>query len=890
MAFDKSKAIAEAQKLVAQGKIREAVNEYKKIYSKDPKDQNVLNTLGDLYARLNRTSEALEYYIKLADMYAGEGFLVRGIAMYKKISKLEPANTHALARLADLYTMQGMLADARSHYMQLVDAHLKANQANQAIEVLQKVLDLDPDNVKLQQRLAELYERHGQGKQAAGIYRRLGEHFLAEGEVGASDKWMQKALALAPESADVLLAQARMQQRAGKAAQALATLEKISNIEENPEALELLLSAQLETGNQQAAEELADKLFSADPTRFAGLLQLAQHSAKQQDSARAVTLLERVFEPALKGDPSDLLEVMRAVTSLLPDSDQAQELFVRAARQAQMQSALVEALSRQAQAATRQGDFARAKGLYDELVSLEPQNPEFTRQLRQVRQELGEEVSLEAPVAAAPAATVVDIAPQIELDEETQAFVDSTTNDIDLFSSYGMTDKGIELALQLLERVPGHIAGNEKLLDLYIGAGNDRGVVEVASRLELLHRRTNNPQRAEEVANLARRYAEKAGIPLPGAAVEAVPEAVAEAAAEAPAEERLPEAPVEAAFEIPVEAAEPEAEALHEVDLSAEWAMAAGTEEAAMEEAPAEAEVALPAEAPAFNASEAEGEIDFFLAQGMVDQAREMVARYEEQFPDEPAVAELRARVEAAAAPAEVEPAEAPAEAVPAAEEGGTYEVVLEEQPAQAEPAAAPMSAADFFSDLAGELDQALEAAPAPPPARAAPPPPRRAAAPAKTAPPTQEEAPAGVLAEVFAEFKEQMGDVEEVEDIESHYNLGIAYKEMGLVDEAISEFQKVSKAAERQKAHSQLFQACTLLGLCFLDKGHPQIAVRWYERALKAPGVDEEGALALRYDMGVAHEQAGNRKAALDCFMEVYGVNVDYRDVGDRIRELQGN
>jgi tetratricopeptide (TPR) repeat protein len=875
VAFDKSKAIAEAQKLVGQGKLRDAVGEYKKIYSKDPKDQNVLNTLGDLYARLNRTSEALEYYIKLADMYAGEGFLVRGIAMYKKISKLDPANTHALARLADLYTMQGMLADARAHYLQLVDAHLKANQANQAIEVLQKVLDLDPDNVKLQQRLAELYERHGQGKQAAGIYRRLGEHCLAQGQASESEKWMQKALALAPESADVLVAQARMQQQAGRAAEALATLEKVSDLEENPEALELLLSAQLESGQQQAAEELAEKLFAGDSTRFAGVLQVARHAAQQQDSERAVGLLERVFDPALQGDPLHLLEVMREVTSFLPDSAQALELFVRAARQAQMQPTLVEALSRQAQAATQQQDFACAKALYDELVSLEPQNPEFSQHLRQARQELGEDVGVEIP--APEAAVAADLAPQIELDEETQAFVDSTTNDIDLFSSYGMTDKAIELALQLLERVPGHIAGNEKLLDLYIGAGNDAGVVEVASRLELLHRRAHNPQRVEEVADLARGYAEKAGIALPSAEVEApgeaAPEAVAEEAAEAPVEEVAAEAPAEAAFEIPVEAAaEPEAEALHEVDLSAEWAMATETEEAAAEEAPAEAEVALPPEVPAFSADEASGEIDFFLAQGLVDQARETVARYEEQFPDEPAVAELRARVEAAAAPAE---------AVPAAEEGETYEVVLEEQAAQAEPAEAPMSATDFFSDLAGELDQALEAAPTPPPPAAA--------APAKAAPPTREEAPTGVLAEVFAEFKEEMGDVEEVEDIESHYNLGIAYKEMGLTDEAISEFQKVSKAAEKQRVHTQLFQSCTLLGLCFLDKGLPQIAVRWYERALKTPGVDEEGALALRYDMGVAHEQAGNRKAALDCFMEVYGVNVDYRDVGERIRELQG-
>jgi tetratricopeptide (TPR) repeat protein len=146
-----------------------------------------------------------------------------------------------------------------------------------------------------------------------------------------------------------------------------------------------------------------------------------------------------------------------------------------------------------------------------------------------------------------------------------------------------------------------------------------------------------------------------------------------------------------------------------------------------------------------------------------------------------------------------------------------------------------------------------------------------------------------GALAEVFDEFKADMGEVEEVEDIETHYNLGIAYKEMGLLDEAISEFQKASKAAEKQRAHTNLFQCCILLGHCFMEKGHPQIAARWYERALKTPGVDEEGATALRYDMGVALEQAGDRKGALNCFLEVYGSNVDYRDVGDRIRELQG-
>lgn len=914
MAYNKAKAIEDAQKLFAAGKLKEAVAEFKKIHTREPKDQNVLNALGDLYARLNSIPDALEYYIKLADMYASDGFLVRGIAMYKKITKLAAANLHALERLADLYAMQGMVGDARAQYLQVVEASLKANNAPKAMEALQKVLDLDPDNLKIQKRLAELYERHRQAPQAAGIYRRLAERAFTEGHAADGEQWLKKASELAPDNVEVLLLRARAQQEAGRAAESLATLKSIPNVEEHAEASDLLLAAHLAAGNAIVAEELAEKLFAADPSRFSGLLRLGVYAAREKDSARAVGYLERVLEPALQHDPLQLVESLRQAVSLIPDSPEALELMARAARKAQHQPALLEALSRQAQLAAKQEDYARAKELYNELVSLEPQNPEFTQRLNKMRQQLGETVTPAEAAEFEAAAFEMPLA-EIELDEDTKAYVNSTLTDMDLFSSYGMADKAIELALGLIARVPNHLVGHEKLLDFYLGTGNDAGVAEIASRLEPLYRQQGNRQRADEVMSLASRYAEKAGIAVPGAA--AAPEPAAAAPPAEPTFEIPMEAPTEPVAEIP--AAAP----THEVDLSAEWASVTAGAEAPVEEFPVESLEAAP---PAFNVTEASEEIDFYLAQGLLDQAREALARYEAAFPGEPALLELSTRIEAAAAPAEelpaVEepvmevplaeepagevaeilfeptPAEAPAEELaveepaafepaPAVEEGDTYEVVLEEPAKEAAPAGAPMSAGDFFSDLAGELDQVLEGGPAaPPPAQKAAPP--RAARPAPP-PPAKEETPVGVLSEVFEEFKEEMGGVEEDVDVESHYNLGIAYKEMGLLDEAISEFQKVTKAAEKLKAHGQYFQACTLLGLCFMDKGHPQIAVRWYERALKTPGVDEEGQLALRYDMGVAHEQAGNRKAALDCFLEVYGANVDYRDVSERLRELKG-
>ena len=146
-----------------------------------------------------------------------------------------------------------------------------------------------------------------------------------------------------------------------------------------------------------------------------------------------------------------------------------------------------------------------------------------------------------------------------------------------------------------------------------------------------------------------------------------------------------------------------------------------------------------------------------------------------------------------------------------------------------------------------------------------------------------------GPLKEVFDEFRAELGEMgAEDEDLETHYNLGIAFREMGLLEEAIGEFQKVAQATDRGKAFRYAMQCCTLLGLAFMEKGQPAIAAIWYERALLTPGMDTESKLALRYDLGVAQESAGELDAALKSFSQVYAINIDYRDVADRIHSLE--
>jgi pilus assembly protein FimV len=149
----------------------------------------------------------------------------------------------------------------------------------------------------------------------------------------------------------------------------------------------------------------------------------------------------------------------------------------------------------------------------------------------------------------------------------------------------------------------------------------------------------------------------------------------------------------------------------------------------------------------------------------------------------------------------------------------------------------------------------------------------------------------AGVdLAEMFGELKHdlEVGASTTEGDPETHYNLGIAFREMGLLDEAIGELQKTCQAVDRGHPFPQVMQTYTWLAQCFLDKGLPQAAIRWYDKALNAPGIDEETRTALHYELAAAYEAAGDKPSALKHFMEVYGRNIDYRDVAERIKPLK--
>src|SRR5579862_989047 len=197
--FNKQKVLSAAEKFVQQGKLPNAITEYEKVLKADPKDLTVMNTVGDLYSRLGNSEKAVECFKSVGDAYASQGFTVKAIAMYKKLSKLK-ASMESVLRLAELYTQQGLFNDARAQYLLVAEDFLKSGQLDQAVRIFEKTLEMDPENVAMRSKLAEVYVRLGKKEDAWKLLSAAAETLRTKGQLAAADEIVQRMLKLDPGS------------------------------------------------------------------------------------------------------------------------------------------------------------------------------------------------------------------------------------------------------------------------------------------------------------------------------------------------------------------------------------------------------------------------------------------------------------------------------------------------------------------------------------------------------------------------------------------------------------------------------------------------------------------------------------------------------------------
>jgi len=136
-------------------------------------------------------------------------------------------------------------------------------------------------------------------------------------------------------------------------------------------------------------------------------------------------------------------------------------------------------------------------------------------------------------------------------------------------------------------------------------------------------------------------------------------------------------------------------------------------------------------------------------------------------------------------------------------------------------------------------------------------------------------------FADMLRKFKQGVAENVDPEDYQSHYDLAIAYKEMGLVDEAIAEFQK---ALAGPTTRLPTYEA---LGQCFLDKGQFKLASSILSRAL-AEHASEDQLLGVLYWLGRAAQAQGNSEEALGYYQRVFVLDIQFRDITERMSELE--
>lgn len=137
-------------------------------------------------------------------------------------------------------------------------------------------------------------------------------------------------------------------------------------------------------------------------------------------------------------------------------------------------------------------------------------------------------------------------------------------------------------------------------------------------------------------------------------------------------------------------------------------------------------------------------------------------------------------------------------------------------------------------------------------------------------------------FARMLEQFKEKVARNLEEDNARDHHDLGTAYRGMGLLDEAIAQLQKALRA------DPESLPTYEVLGQCFLDKGEPRAAIQLLERAIRVPTHVDDDRIGMYYDLGRAHEEVGNVEQAREFYERVFALDINFKDVTDRLRRVR--
>jgi tetratricopeptide (TPR) repeat protein len=893
MAIKRDKILKTAEKLVQKGKLDQAIKEYEKLRSASPEDTNTINRLGDLYGRVGEIEKAIDLYCMVAEKFSEQGFLPKAIAMYKKVNRLAPQRLDIFERLGELYIEQGLTVEAKNQFRMLAEHYAKSDDIESAIRANQRLNEIDPNDAATRLRFADLLLESGDAEQAMEAYGALGRTLIERDQIDEAERLFRRLLDHEIPNGEIMIAICDRLLDVGRVTSAQELL--TAGLAVSPESVglrTLQVRTHMALGDSEDAVSLAREVLEVDPDNSEVRRIVGSAMIEDGDQEEAAEMMIPAAEALLeKADYSRAQKMLRELAEIAPRDERILRLAIRAFRPSGDQETLTRLTASLADVCYASGQEDQAKRFYLELVAGDPTNQLYRERLAQLDGVTEGHPDDLADTAGLNTGVPSEISFSLD-DEGVAAGADpgfdpaERINEAAVFAKYGLNEKAIRHLEGVLERVPDHAGAREALAKLYIATGERERAAELIEPAPASRRRAGEADAAAELEiqidsdgdDEVEDDDEVIILEIDGDEVsdsslddvvsdvidfgdldieEMIAESVGvEATDQAESVER--DLPIDEAVVEP--AVEPVSTAPEESD---ENVIEAQTIDEEM------VELAAGADGPSFNDL---AQLDLFIDQELFEDAIVILERLEVDFPDDPDLAERRAAlVEAGSLAPGTAASGAPAPGAPG-RTAEPHQQVDAAAPARFESPKEPVVHADEifddeapidYIDLAKELEEEL------------------AEEEAMVEEATGRGKGEALLDEVFKEFQKGVAEQLSDEDSDTHFNLGIAYKEMGLLEEAINEFQVAS--------HDQAFfvEACSMIGVCATELGRFDEAAGWYQKALVAPDLTTDARTALRYELALALEQTGELDQAVELFEEIRNHDPAYRDVGARLAAL---
>jgi len=306
--------LKKANKYFKQQKNEAAIKEYKKVLGIKPDDLEVRRIIGDIELKTKNIKGAIEQFEWMADYYLKEGFFTKAIAMYKRISRIDPKYDKASFRLAELYTRQGLIIEAKQIYLEMAEEFKRNSNQRRALDMYKKILEFDRNNIKMRLLLAENFLREKLLDQAVNEYLiaidiLLNKKDFVQVEQLAGDV-IKKVKNI--KLIEKLVYAYKIQEKDDEAIELLKSLG--SDLFNNKNLLKMLGELYFKKDLIDDAESVFKKITEIDPNESEVLLKLGKVYLQREEYEKTFNLFLPVIDTYLKdGKVEDATAMLRLI-------------------------------------------------------------------------------------------------------------------------------------------------------------------------------------------------------------------------------------------------------------------------------------------------------------------------------------------------------------------------------------------------------------------------------------------------------------------------------------------------------------------------------------------------------------------------------------------------